>query len=126
VTAILVLFAVIRALLGVAPFVAAGPLIPLLGFPPNEATTTAIVFARLFGVRDVGLGAIIVWSTQHPDTLPAVLVLNAATDLGDLGAFLLGMRGRPDLHRPLGICASIAGSACLAWLVLLAIGATGQ
>ena len=35
--------------------------------------------------------------------------------LGYFGSFAAGMRGRPDLYRPLGLCAAVAGSAVIAW-----------
>lgn len=115
---ILVTFAVIRVLIGLGPIVAPGPLVGVFGFPQSEVTPSAIVFARLFGVRDIGLGAIIAWSVSRPEVWPAMMLLNGLTDTGDLLAFLAGMRGRPDLRRPMGMGAAVAGSAALAWLVL--------
>jgi len=125
VTMVLAIFAVIRIVIGLGPFVAAGLVTRWLGFPASESSTSAVVFARLFGVRDIGLGAVILWSIDRPELWGPVVVLNGLTDLGDLVAFLLGMRGRPDLWRPLGACAAIAGPACLAWgVVYLMLPAT--
>ncbi len=107
-----------RALLGIAPLIAAGPTVRLLGFPPGEATASAIVFARLFGVRDIGLGAIIAWSVTRPEVWPALVLLNLLTDVGDLSAFLAGMRGRPDLRRALGLCAAVATLAVATWALV--------
>lgn len=47
-------FAIGRILLGLAPFVAVTPLLRVFGIPKEEDTTTARLFARLFGVRDIG------------------------------------------------------------------------
>lgn len=117
---ILAAFAAVRAVIGLGPLVAAGPLTRALGFPPGEATASATVFARLFGVRDIGLGALIAWCIPRPETWLPLIALNALTDLGDLGAFVAGMRGRPDLRRPLGLCSIVAGGAVVAWGVLAA------
>lgn len=111
-------FAVVRAVIGLAPLVAARPVSRALGFPKAEDTASARVFARLFGVRDIGLGAMIAWSIPRPELWIPLIVLNALTDAGDLGAFAAGMRGRPDLRRALGPCAAVAGAAVVAWTVL--------
>src|SRR5262249_23083346 len=50
--------AALRAAIGVAPFVAAGPVSRLLGFPAAQDTPTSRLMGRLFGVRDVALGAL--------------------------------------------------------------------
>ncbi len=111
-------FAVIRIGIGLAPIVAAGPLVRALGFPPGEDTASARAFARLFGVRDIGLGALILWAIPHPEAWVALIALNGATDLGDCIAFLVGLRGRPDLRRPFGACAAVAASAVLGWCLM--------
>ncbi len=115
---VLYAFAALRTVIGLAPIVAAGPLVGLLGFPPGEDTATARVFARLFGVRDVGLGAMIAWSADHPDAWLPMIGLNLCTDLGDLCSFAAGVRGRRDLRRPFGASAAVAGSAVIAWAAL--------
>jgi hypothetical protein len=87
----------------------------LPGFPQTEATTSAIVFARLFGVRDIGLGAVILYGIWHPELQLPIILLNGLTDAGDLLSFLLGIRVKPELSRPLGLCAGVAGGTMLLW-----------
>ena len=54
-----------RILLGIAPFVAARPSARLLGFPVDHDNPTTRLMARLFGVRDIGLGVLVFYGLQH-------------------------------------------------------------
>lgn len=118
-------FAGIRAAIGLAPLVAPGPAARLLGFPASEDTASARVFGGLFGVRDVGLGAVAAYAAFTPAVLLPVLCLQAATDLGDLSVFLLAAARRPDLRVPLLRCAAVAGPAVGCWGALAALAASG-
>lgn len=115
----------IRVAIGLAPLLAPGPAARLLGFPTSEDTASARVFAGLFGVRDVGLGAIAAYAAVTPTVLLPVLCLQAATDLGDLSVFLAAAARRPDLRAPLLRCAGVAGPAAVGWGALAALAAAG-
>ena len=64
--------------------------------------------ARFFGVRDVGLGALVFWSLAHPETLPFVLLFNALTDFGDLVAIV----APPDADRAHAALAALTAGSC--------------
>ncbi len=104
-----------RILLGLAPFVAAGPTSRLLGFPQEHDTATARLMGRLFGVRDVGLGVLAFYATQHPETAGFIFLFNAAMDAGDLFSVMIPLVRREGINRgaiSTGACAVVGG---LSW-----------
>lgn len=105
-----------RVLLGLAPFVAAAPASRLVGFPAEHDSATSRLMARLFGVRDIGLGALIYYALQHPEILGFVVLFNAATDCGDLVAIGIPLVRREGIDRAALGSAAFALPAALAWL----------
>lgn len=110
-----------RVILGVAPFVAARASSRLLGFPAGHDNATARLMARFFGVRDVGLGALVFWALAHPATLGFVLVFNAVTDFGDLAAIAVPLVRRHGIDRAALASAAFALPAGVAWLTVRAL-----
>lgn len=108
-----------RILLGVAPFVAAGPSARLLGFPAAHDNPTSRLMGRFFGVRDIGLGVLVFHALRHPEALPFVLLFNALTDFGDLAAILIPLVRRQGIDRAALSSAAFALPAGLAWLAVL-------
>ena len=110
-----------RILLGVAPFIAAAPASRLLGFPRSHDNPTSRLMGRFFGVRDVGLGALVFWSLAHAETLPFVLLFNALTDFGDLVAILIPIVRRQGIDRAAFASAAFALPAGIGWLTVRAL-----
>jgi hypothetical protein len=110
-----------RILLGLVPFVAAGPSSRLLGFPRQHDNPTARLMARFFGVRDVGLGVLAFYGLSHAAALGFVLLFNALTDLGDLGATLIPLAGRHGIDRGALTSAAFALTAGVGWLSVFAL-----
>ncbi len=110
-----------RVLLGLAPFVAAGPSSRLLGFPSGHDNPTARLMARFFGVRDVGLGVLVFWGLRHPAALPFLLIFNALTDFGDLLAIAVPLVRRQGIDRAAWSSAAFALPAGVGWLVVAAL-----
>ena len=108
-----------RIALGAAPFVAAGPAARLLGFPAAHDTPTARLMARFFGVRDIGLGVLVLWALRHPETLPFVMLFQAAMDGGDLLATAVPVFRRQGIDRPALRAAAFAATGGLGWLLAL-------
>ncbi len=117
-TTIVFFMGVGRILLGLAPFLAAGPSSRLLGFPKGHDNATARLMGRFFGVRDVGLGVLVFWGLKHPDALPFLLVFNALTDFGDLVAIAIPLVRRHGIDRAAFASAAFALPAGLAWLAV--------
>lgn len=107
-----------RILLGLAPFFAAAPFSRLLGFPAAHDTATARLMARLFGVRDVGLGVLVFYGLRHPTLLPFITLFNAATDGGDLVAISIPLLRRQGIDRGAWTSAAFALPAALGWLAV--------
>jgi hypothetical protein len=108
-----------RILLGLMPFVMARRGSILLGFPEAHDTPTTRLMARLFGVRDVGLGVLVFYALGHPAVLPFVILFNALTDFGDLFAILIPLVRRQGIDRAAWSSAAFAAPAGVAWLVVL-------
>lgn len=107
-----------RIAIGLAPFVAARPASRLLGFPVSHDNATARLMGRFFGVRDIGLGVLVLWALRHPEALPFVLLFNAFMDLGDLMSTAIPLVRRQGIDRGAAGSALMAGSAGMLWLVM--------
>jgi hypothetical protein len=117
-----ILMGVGRALIGLAPFVAAGLTSRALGFPAEHDTATARLMARMFGVRDIGLGVLAWYAVAHVETAPFLFAFNAAMDAGDLLSISLPLVRRQGIDRAAlrsAVFAVIGGSAWLTVLMLL-------
>ncbi|MEO6419908.1 MAG: DUF4267 domain-containing protein [Polyangiaceae bacterium] len=108
-----------RIILGLAPFVAAGPSSKLIGFPATHDNATARLMSRFFGVRDIGLGVLVFYALAHPAALAFLLLFNALTDFGDLIAIGIPLARRQGIDRGAWTSAAFALPAGLAWLVVL-------
>jgi hypothetical protein len=107
-----------RIAIGLAPLLAAGPASRLLGFPARHDTPTARLMARMFGVRDIGLGVLAFYALRHPETRPFLFAFNALTDLGDLLAISVPLVRRQGIDRAAILSALFAIGGGLGWLIL--------
>jgi len=107
-----------RIAIGAAPFVAAGPSSRMLGFPASHDTATARLMARMFGVRDIGLGVLVFWALRHPEALPFIMLFNAAMDAGDLASILVPLVKRQGIDRAALASAAFAITGGLSWLLV--------
>lgn len=112
-----------RIALGLAPIVAAGPASRLLGFPAAHDNPTARAMARLFGVRDIGLGVLAFYAIAHPETASFLFLFNGAMDAGDLLMFAAPLLRRQGIDRAALTSAGFALVGGLGWLAAwLALG----
>jgi len=109
--------AVGRILIGLAPFVAAGPASRALGFPVAHDSPTTRAMARIFGVRDIGLGVLIFYALRHPETAAFLFLFNAAMDAGDLVSFAIPLLGRHGINRAAWSSAALAVSGGIGWVI---------
>jgi hypothetical protein len=110
-----------RILLGVIPFVAAGPSSRLLGFPAEHDNATTRLMARFFGVRDVGLGVLVFYGLAHPEAFAFILHFNACMDFGDLLAIGIPLVRRQGIDRAAWRSSGFALPAGLAWLTMFSL-----
>lgn len=108
-----------RILIGLAPFLAPVRSSALLGFPASHDSSTARLMARMFAVREFGLGALTFYAVAHPELLTFVIVLQALTDLGDLVAIGIPLVKREGIDRAAWTSAGFALPAGLAWVAVL-------
>ena len=107
-----------RILIGLAPFVAAGPASRLLGFPTAHDNPTARLMARFFGVRDIGLGVLAFYALQHPEAAAFIFLFNALMDAGDLFAISIPLANADGIARGAVRSAVLAIGGGLGWLSL--------
>lgn len=91
----------------------------LFGVPPDEVTATGRMTTRLFGIRNIALGA---WALAVRDAggdeRRRCVELNAAVDIADIAVvapYLL----RSGLRRAALMACLLGGSAALGWMELL-------
>jgi hypothetical protein len=107
-----------RIVIGAAPLVAAGPASRLLGFPLAHDNATARLMARMFGVRDIGLGILALWGLGHPEALPFIFLFNALMDLGDLLSISAPLIKRQGIDAAALRSAAFAIAGGSGWLIL--------
>ncbi len=107
--------------IGLAPFLAAGPLSRVLGFPAAQDSPTARLMARFFGVRDVGLGVLAFHALRHPETAVFIFLFNACMDAGDLVSTAIPLVGRQGIDRGAALSAVCALTGGLGWITVWAL-----
>ncbi len=117
---LLVAFAFGRLLIGLAPIVAASTTSRLLAFPEAHDNATARLMARWFGVRDIGLGALVVTFLDDASALRKVLWLNLVTDLCDAVIIAVPLVRRQGIDRAALLCLVFACGGALSWTLALA------
>jgi hypothetical protein len=118
---VVVLFALGRMAIGLAPFLAPGPGAALLGFPAAHDTPTSRLMARLFGVRDFGLGVLALAALHGEVELGFALLFNAAMDAGDVASIAIPLVRRQGIDQAAGLSLAVALPAALGWLALYAV-----
>ena len=106
-----------RIALGLAPIVAAGPASRLLGYPAAHDNATARVMARMFGVRDIGLGVLAFYAIAHPETAPFLFLFNAFMDAGDLLMFANALIRRRGIDKAAITSAAFALVGGVSWFI---------
>lgn len=109
----------IRAAFGVATLVAPGPASRLFGFPKAHNNGSARFMARLFGVRELAMAALVVTALDDTERLGHACAISAAVDVGD-AVVAAGTWRRGEGLRMASALTMLAGTAGAAtWLDLL-------
>ncbi len=112
-----------RIAIGAVAVLSPGPTSRLLGYPQEQDSPTARLMGRLFGVRDIALGALVLHTRQEPNLARYAFKLNAWCDAGDLAAMAVAVIGRQGIDRAAISSAGFAVFGGATWLRL--IRATG-
>ena len=115
-----------RIAIGAAALLAPGPTSRLLGFPASQDSPTARLMARLFGVRDVALGVLVLRARRDPDFARFLYRLNAIVDAGDAASMAVSVIARQGIDRAAFSGSIPALSAIVGWSVLASRTATAQ
>ncbi len=108
-----------RVAIGTIAVLAPGPSSRLLGYPREQDSPSARLMGRLFGVRDIALGAL-VWNVRdNPSHSRYVYKLNAWVDAGDATAMAAAVIGRQGIDRAALSSAAFALFGASGWLRLL-------
>ncbi len=111
--------AVTRIAIGVAALVAPSRTSRLLGFPADQDNATARLMGRLFAVRDIALGVLVLHlPDDDPDRAAAVYKLNAFVDAGDAASMATAIVGRQGIDRAALASMAIAAPAAAGWVHL--------
>jgi hypothetical protein len=112
--------------IGLGPFVAAGRLSRLLGFPTEHNTDSARLMARLFGVRDIGLGVLVAYCARDPHALWLAALLNVFMDGGDLLSAAVPLVAREGIARGALMTGAFALGGLTCWIVLMLLIGSGS
>ncbi len=113
-----------RIAIGAAALIAPGPTSRLLGFPAAQDSPTARLMARLFGVRDVALGVLVLRARRDPHFARFVYRLNAIVDGGDAASMAVAVITRQGIDRAALSSSVPALSAMVGWSALASRTAT--
>jgi len=106
-----------RVALGVAPIVAPARSAALLGFPEAHDNATSRLMARLFGVRDIGLGALTMASAHDTTTLRRAYLFNAAIDIADTSMIAIPLIADDGIDEAAWRSVGFALGGCSLWLI---------
>ena len=109
-----------RILLGLAPIVAPQQASKLLRFPADHDNATARLMGRLFGVRDIGLGVLVMYAVSDIPLLKWVFLFQAATDAGDILCIAPNLRD-PKMKKAATASLAFAMAGCSGWLIARAL-----
>ncbi len=111
-----------RVAIGLAPIVAYGPATRAFGFPAQDDNPSARLMGRLFGVRDVALGALVFASMRDRRSLRRAFLFNLCIDLADAAMIAIPLVGRDGLDRPAGLSMGAALGGGSLWTVGWVLG----
>ena len=106
-----------RILIGLAPIATPQLSSKLLRFPADHDNATARLMGRLFGVRDIGLGVLVMYAVSDLALLKWVFLFQAATDAGDILCIAPNLRD-PKMKKAAIASLAFAMSGCSAWLIV--------
>jgi Domain of unknown function (DUF4267) len=105
-----------RIAVGVASCLAPRTAAKMFGFPTDHDNGTARALGRMFGAREIVLGAMVLKLQDDPRVAPDLYRLNAAVDAGDAAAMLTGLVKRDGIDRAAAMTLVVALGAVAGWV----------
>ena len=116
-TVFLYTLAGLRILIGILPIFAADSSSKLLGFPQEHNNATSRLMGRLFGVRDIGLGILVIGMMDNPQGLVFSLLLNLGTDIADATMIAIPLVKGQGIRKAAGLSILMALCGACCWFV---------
>ena len=110
-----IFLAVGRIIIGVAPIFIPMFTLKLLQFPKSHDNESSRLMARLFGVRDIGLGVLVIYFIDNPDILKFVFIFNAVTDITDF--LMIIMTKTKEMAKAKLLSVSFALLGLVGWII---------
>ena len=107
-----------RTLIGGAAIVAPRLVLKMFGFRRSQHSQAAVLVMRLFGVREVALGVLVVGAANIDPCRPNLYALNAGVDGGDALLMAAALQGRGRGERPVPSSLLLAIPVTASWLWL--------
>lgn len=111
-------FGGLRIAIGLGPIVTPWLVTKILAVPPSEDTKTALLWARLFGLRDAALGVLVIAASSDIALLHKAAWFNAAIDLGDAAMCGIALARGHRIDTVAKRTAAFALTGLGAWIVL--------
>jgi len=94
------------------------PSLRTLHHPPADLTPSARLMTRMYGVRDIALGAAVLAARGDTERLAALSGITAAIDAGDSAALVAELASTAELRRGAveGLVMALTIGALSAWL----------
>lgn len=117
-TWVAIAFAVGRAAIGVAPIFAPEASARLLGYPSEHDNATSRLMGRLFGVRDIALGVLVVSFLDDRNLLRWSFLFNLGIDLADAVMIAVPLVRRQGIDRAAKLSLGFALTGASGWTLL--------
>lgn len=104
-----------RIVIGVGALLAPRTTSRLFGFPTDHDNGTARAMGRLFGVRELVLGALVLSLHEDSRVARTVFQLNACVDAGDAASMAAALVHRDGIDRAALMTLVVALGAAAAW-----------
>jgi len=109
-----------RILIGLAPIAAPQLSSKLLRFPAEHDNATARLMGRFFGVRDIGLGVLVIYAVADIALLKWIFLFQAATDAADALCIAPNLRD-PKMKKAAAASLAFALGGGSLWLIARAL-----
>jgi hypothetical protein len=112
-----------RVAIGIATVLVPGIALRMMGLPRDHDNASARMMARLFGVREIALGAAVIAMVQSTPRQPKLYALNAGVDAGDAAVLGLSLAGGNGVSRAALGSMAVAVPVTATWLWLRRLSA---
>ena len=107
-----------RMAIGLTPIVAPGLYASVLQLPSEQFNSSTLLQARLFGVRDIALGALVAFASRDRRWLRWSAIFNAVVDASDAAMCAAALLGHQGIDRSAYLTGAFALGGGVLWVAL--------